>query len=78
MWASAYWRGSAAYLRYLLLVLRSPRPLYERLGRRALASGHPQQIAQTVTTLEQELAHCHANAQKLHATYPSLYPKPTA
>ena len=68
----------AAVLRQLLTVLNSPRPVYRRLGEQALASEDPEQVAQAIRTVQNEIDYCRASAEKLHKTFPLLYPKPAA
>jgi hypothetical protein len=64
----------AAQLRELLTKLNSPRPLYRRLAEKALANGEPHEIAQAISTVQNEIDYCRATAQKLHKTFPLLYP----
>jgi hypothetical protein len=63
-----------AVLRELLTVLNSPRPLYRRIAEKALASGEPHEIDQAISTVQNEIDYCRATAQKLHKTFPLLYP----
>lgn len=48
----------ATYLRQLLAQLDSPRPVYRRIGEKALATNDTKEIAEAIATLETEIAYC--------------------
>jgi hypothetical protein len=68
----------AAQLRELLTKLNSPRPVYRRIAENALASGEPHEIAQAISTVQNEIDYCATQQQKLSNRFPLLYSKPAA
>jgi uncharacterized small protein (DUF1192 family) len=75
MWASAYYRQPVNKLRYLLSVLDSPRPLYRRIGEKALATNDAKEMAEACATLETEIERLRTEHAKRHEAMPLLYPK---
>jgi hypothetical protein len=61
-----------------LLTYPFPEPVWARLGQTALDEGDPTDIAEAIRKLQWVKAEDLKRREKLHATYPTLYPKPTA
>jgi hypothetical protein len=69
-WASKQGRQPAALrqtLRNLLPVLDSPRPLYGRVARQALASGDAQKLLDAIKQVCQEIDFCRTDRAKFNA-----------
>jgi HEAT repeat protein len=81
-WASAYHREPPK-LKLVLAdllpqLLTSPRPVYRRIALTALGQHDREKLLQAIKTVLIEIDYCRASAEKLHKTYPMLYPKPAA
>jgi hypothetical protein len=69
-WASQQGRRPAALrqtLRNLLPVLDSPRPLYGRVARQALARGDAHKLLDAITLVCQEIDYCRTDRAKFNA-----------
>jgi hypothetical protein len=75
-WASAYDSQPAQlkqHLRHVLPLLDSPRPLYRRMAKSALAQDDQKQLQRALEAVLQEIDHCRANRRKVTTLLPLLY-----
>ena len=79
-WASRHYRQPLPLLRLLLELLPHTRPVFHRIGRRALASQSPEELARAAREVQQEVDRVLAAKATVRQQMPLLvnylYPNP--